>query len=184
MSLRQYYSNPFGLRLAVASLGQAHPHFTTLHGWLSGLGERSFDRIQSISRKAGYFSSGISHDLIPTSALIAETSKRLNPELGEFWNQSVDSIENFKYLSEKRLGQLQGTLRILNSADFIFPNTTFSLAGWEKFLCSNFHVMGWGFPSRFDCTAIQLPPSIQNRIGSQFKDFLTQKGERNGHDPP
>ena len=151
-----------GLRKVVNRMGKNRPAHSTLHRWLSGLGEKTLDRLPS---KGGSF--------IPTSALIAETARGVNAGIRRLWQRRFE-IPSWKYRSEKRHDQLKACARTLHAASSLFPDSPFPLTAWNGWLISRFHVAAWTFPAGKGDTPMQLPPPPKRGVG----DSLRSKRER------
>jgi hypothetical protein len=132
------------LRQTVVRMGKGHPHRSSLHGWLGGLGARSLGRLD----KHGFGP--------PVAALIVESESRLRHDLTSYWTQPRQ-ISTYKYRSLARRERLEACLRLFEVARLLFPQVAYHWFEWERWLQSLFHVTTWGFPSRFSCTAIQQP---------------------------
>jgi hypothetical protein len=130
------------LASVVRRMGRGHPHRSTLHGWLAGLGERASGRLD---RVVGY---------LPVSALIAQSSKELGIELAEQWAQRP-GVALSKYQSDKRREQLEGCARLFGSAQRLFSNASHPFCTWEGWLQGRFNVAAWRFPARLGCTDFQ-----------------------------
>jgi hypothetical protein len=130
------------------------PHYTTLHRWLTFLGERILDRLplssQSSRGSAPRFSFPI--PWLPTSALISESAKRLQTGIKRWWNHPV-KIPSWKYKSPRRREQLQACARLLATASHLFPDDPHPLTAWEGKIIEYLNVAGWWFPSGYACTA-------------------------------
>lgn len=170
-SCRRYLDGPGGLRKAVEQIEGAAPHYSTLHGWLGGLGERALDRVSLQDVEAAPTRGA----LVPTSAIIAETARRYDPELGSRWTQIHPEIDPSKYQSEFRRERLEACLKLILVADCLFIQAPFPLIKWEHFLVSCFHVPGWRFRSRSSLTAFQLDNPAGNRVASGGKEAFVQK---------
>jgi hypothetical protein len=139
-----------GLRKAVEGPIDTYPHYTTLYRWIEGLGERVLDRFQPETQK------GLLSELwLPSSALVSESAKRINPMARDRWRQSHE-IPSWKYRSSRRHDQLQACARLLDVADLLFPNAPHPLAAWQGKIIEYFNVAGWWFPSGYNCTTFQL----------------------------
>ena len=130
------------LHQTVALMGPGHPHRTTLHGWLGGLGSRALGRLD----KSG---SGP-----PVAALIAESAHRFHRELQSGWTHP-HPISPSKYRSARRRDQLEACARLFDTGRRLFPQAPYAWSAWEGWLQARFHVTAWGFPARFPGTAIQ-----------------------------
>lgn len=164
-----HYSDPqlprVSLRRTVEAMGRGHPHRSTLHGWLGGLGARTLGRLDQPPH-------------VPVSVLLAETRKRLNAELFSLWRKPV-KVAARKYRSPERAEQLEACAKLFQTARKLFPQTPFPFSGWEKWLQSRFHVTAWSFPSRFCCTAIQQHPTGRRAVWSAASKEKDKK-QRNG----
>lgn len=153
------YSDPqlpgITLRRTVALMGSGHPHFSSLHGWLGGLGERAWGRLD---RTAG---------AVPVSALIAETARHHDGEVLERWARRYPVAEH-KYRSEHRAEQLEGCTRVFATAKHLFSEVAHPLFEWEGELQERLHVTAWSFPARGGVTSFQqhLP------VGSELESAL------------
>ncbi len=154
------------LRKTVDWLGSKHPHYSSLHGWIGGLGERAL----------GLLDKGAS---FPVSALIAETAKHHNRELPELWARPCP-VAPRKYRSEKRAEQLEGCARVFATAAHLFPEAAHPFCAWEKELQEHFHVAAWSFPARGGCTAIQhhAPGGSQLRSALSSQDLWKPRKEK------
>ena len=166
---RSYCQSDKGLRKTVLELGENVPHFTTLHGWLGGLGERALDRVKTKSNSS-----------LPTSVLIAETAKVLNPGVTDPWRCRV-KIPEWKCLSPERRELVEACARLLNTASFLFPGELYPLTAWHEYLSRRLHVQAWSFPCRSDNTDFQLWVDGQTLLTS-YMGSKPQREERD-HDP-
>jgi hypothetical protein len=146
---RHYTNTSDGLRNTVKTIPGVAPHFSTLHGWIGAMGERALDRIRYCP---------------PTSALIAETASRKDPELTRYWNKIVPSIASWKYKSQFRKERVISCFKLLYVALLLFQNSPYPLTRWEAFLVPLFHVPCFLFFSRNIITAIQLTEYMDNVI--------------------
>lgn len=144
------------LRHAVERLGKGHPHRSTLHGWLGGLGARALGRLDLSA--CGHAQAGRHSFGMPVAALIDETARRLKRGVSSWWTQA-HPISVCKYRTENRRKQLEACARLFAVADRLFPDQvhTFAWLAWEHWLQTHFHVAAWDFPARLGCTAIQHP---------------------------
>lgn len=165
-----YSLGPNGLRKTVDRIKGVHPHFTTLHGWLGGLGERALDR--------GMKDRSWLQGLPTTAAIVAESAKRLRAGLVRKWQQRPD-IPRCKYKSRRRRDQLQACARVFKAASLLFPETKEPLSAWEGWLVGQLHVAAWVFGSRAGSTAIQLPPAPRDRVDFRVRKAKTQRKEKN-----
>lgn len=149
-----------GLRKTVNTIEGVAPHYSTLHGWLGGMGERALDKVQLKRDKAA-----IGHpSLPPTSTLVAETAKRKDLDLINRWNKTVHHIASWKYQSLFRKELLQSCLKLLWIAESLFQTSAYPLTLWQHWLIPVFYVPGWLFPSRNILTPIQLTELIDNVV--------------------
>jgi hypothetical protein len=132
------------LRQTVRHMGVGHPHPSSVHGWLDGLGARVLGRLDRHGQGP------------PTAALIAESAKGLRPELLACWTQP-QPVSPAKCRSLQRRDRLEACARLFDTADRLFPQAAYPWSAWEAWLQSRFHVTAWGFPARSPCTTIQQP---------------------------
>ncbi|MBF0104866.1 MAG: hypothetical protein HQM16_06020 [Deltaproteobacteria bacterium] len=155
------------LRQVVGATEGDRPHFSTLHRWLAGLGERVLDRlyqpkpakIKSDSGRLG------SSTLIPTAALFAETEKKLSRSIDELWQKNF-CITDWKYKSIKRYDQLLACLKLIFMAFSLFTDSSQPqpLTKWNAWLIDYFHVAAWYFPTGLCGTSIQHHNQHQNDV--------------------
>jgi len=161
-----------GLRKAVEGPTDTYPHYTTLYQWTKGIGERVLDRFHPIPSEAI-----VSELWFPASALVAESAKRINPEIRDQWNDSFD-IPSWKYRSSRRHDQLQACARFFGAADLLFPDEPHPLTAWEGKIIEYFNVAGWWFPSDYNCTTFQLSTGDSSPV-MYAATFKTLKKEMN-----
>ena len=161
-----YCKSEDGLRKTVDTIVGIAPHYSTLHGWLGGIGERALDKVQLKNDKAAVGQPS----LPPTSTLVAETAKRKDPDLINRWNKTTPPIASWKYQSLFRKELLQSCLKLLWIAALLFQNSAYPLTTWQHWLMPVFYVPGWLFPSRNLITPIQLPDFIDNVVILDFKN--------------
>jgi len=161
-----------GLRKYVDSISGVHPDYSTVHRWTEGLGERVLDRFQPGTEKAPF-----SELWLPSSALVAESAKRINPGAQDRWRQSHE-IPSWKYHSSRRHDQLQACARVLDVADFLFPNELHPLTAWQGKIIEYLHVAGWWFPTGYNCTGLQHAKATSDEVISFF-NLKTRKKEVN-----
>jgi hypothetical protein len=166
-----YLVSSDGLRNTVRRIAGVAPHFTTLHGWLGGIGERALDRIQLKNDKAAIGEPS----LPPTSTLVAETAKRKDHDLLNRWNKMQRPIAPWKYKSLFRKEMLQSCLKLLLIAASLFEASSYPLTMWEEFLICEFNVPCWLFASKNLITPIQ-------RI--DFTNIMIMTDSTSGRDPP
>jgi len=140
------------LRRTVARLGAGHPHHSSVHGWIGGLGERALGLLDK-------------REFLPVSALIAETATRRDRELPGLWAEPR-VVASRKCRSEKRAEQLESCARLFTTAAHVFPETAYPFCEWEQELQGRFHVAAWSFPARASCTTFQQHGPNGSRIES------------------
>ena len=150
-----YLERPGGLRQAVRSLGFYAPDFTTLHGWLGGLG--------------GY-ATGLTtpQGAVPAEALLEETRRRVLPDLNERWRQSAP-VDPRRHRSERRREELEGVVRLLRIATAVAlanggPPTAGALTSWIVLTIGWFGVAAISWSARRAGTWIQ-PRAKRRAIG-------------------
>jgi len=161
-----------GLRKYVDCISGVHPHSSTVHRWTEGLGERVLDRFQPGSQKVSS-----SKLWLPSSALVSESAKRINPGALDRWRQSHE-IPSWKYHSSRRHDQLQACARLFDVAGFFFPNELHPLTAWQGEIIEYFNVAGWWFPTGYNCTGLQHAKAIPDEVIS-FLISKTSKKEMN-----
>lgn len=149
-----------GLRKTVKKIPGVAPHYSTLHGWLGGVGERALDKVELKNNKAAIGKPS----LPPTSTLVAETAKRQDLDLINRWNKTKPPIASWKYKSLLRKELLQSCIKLLWMAASLFQTSSYPLTIWEQVLIPIFNVPGWLFPSRNLLTPIQLTDLIENVV--------------------
>jgi len=160
-----YGKSEDGLRKTVNTIAGIAPHYSTLHGWLGGMGERALDKVQLKNDKAAIGQPS----LPPTSTLVAETAKRKDPNLINRWNKTTPPIASWKYQSLFRKELLQSCQKLLWIAASLFQISAYPLTTWQHWLMPVFYVAAWLFPSRNFVTPIQLIDSIDNMVISDSK---------------
>lgn len=153
------------LRQVVSKTEGDLPHFSTLHRWLAGLGERVLDRLcQSESTKIKSNPDSIRSSIwIPTAALFAETEKKLSRSMDELWQKNF-CIPDWKYRSIKRYDQLLACLKLIFMAFSLFTDSSQPLTKWNTWLIDRFHVAAWYFPTGLRGTSIQHHNQHQNDV--------------------
>lgn len=146
-----------GLEAAVLVIGGVRPHFTTLHGWLGGLGDRVLERQRDEK-------GGIIGKAMPASAIVVETSKRLNARLMDKWLHERVEIAPWKYETQGRRDQLEACARLVNVASHLFPESPHPVSSWHEWVISQLDVAGWAFWSRGRCTTIQIDEKTRARV--------------------
>jgi hypothetical protein len=160
-----YGTSEDGLRKTVKTIPGVAPHYSTLHGWLGGIGERALDRVELKNNKAAIGQPS----LPPTSALVAETAKRQDLDLINRWNKTQPPIASLKYKSLFRKELLQSCIKLIWMAASLFETSSYPLTLWEKLLIPIFHVPSFLFSSRNLLTPIQLTDLADNVVISDFK---------------
>jgi hypothetical protein len=160
-----YGASADGLRKTVKTIPGVAPHYSTLHGWLGGIGERALDKVQLKNNKAAVGQPS----LPPTAALVAETAKRKDLDLINRWNQTKPPIASLKYKTLFRKELLQSCIKLLWMAASLFQISSYPLTLWEQLLIPIFHVPGWLFSSRNLLTPIQLTDLTYNVVKYDFK---------------
>ena len=161
-----------GLRKYVDSISGVHPHYSTVHRWTEGLGERVLDRLQPGSQKTPF-----PELWLPSSALVSESAKRNNPGVLTQWRQSHE-IPSWKYHSSRRHDQLQACARLFDVAGFLFPNELHPLTTWQGQIIEHFNVAGWWFPTGYNRTGLQHAKATPDEVIS-FLISKTSKKETN-----
>jgi hypothetical protein len=149
-TMHKYLFYVMSLRVAVkavATPAEHSPAHSTLHRWLSGLGEKILDRSTPIYPASQ----------VPTSAVLAQTGRILSQDVtGKFLTiNPVISLD--KYRSQRRYDQLVAVARLLVLAMLLFSATVESvqLLEWNRLLLSHFYVAVWNFPSTNAGTSMQ-----------------------------
>lgn len=170
-----------GLRTAVKGLGTRAPCHSTLHRWLAGLGERALDRSQGTAspRKP----SDTSPPSPTTAAMVAESSRRMDPGLPAVWAQSF-CIPAWKYETDKRRDQLEACARVLSAARYLFPDDPAPLTAWRRELNGFFGVAAWGFSTGLPCTPMQLRPQGTPEVGCSTRTRPRPLEAHHGPRPP
>jgi hypothetical protein len=104
------------LRRAVGAFAGDVPHFTTLHGWIGGLGRYALMRE---TPEGG----------LPFGALLA-TSRRAGLPDGEAVFRKPVRIPEARYRCEARRDVLVATTRLLGAARATFPRARFPFSAW------------------------------------------------------
>jgi hypothetical protein len=155
-----YTTSADGLRKTVGKIPGVAPHYSTLHGWMGGLGERAMDKVHLRRDRATIGQPS----LPPTSALVAETAKRQGLELINRWGKTKPPIAPWKYESLFRKELLQSCLRLLSIAASLFQDSPYPLTLWQHWLLPMFLVAAWLFPSRNIITPIQRTGFTDNML--------------------
>ena len=167
-----------GFRKYVDSISGVHPHYSTVHRWTEGLGERVLDRFQPGSQKAPFFELWL-----PSSVLVSESAKRINPGVRGQWRQSHE-IPSWKYHSSRRHDQLQACARLFDVAGFLFPNELHPLTTWQGQIIEYLHVAGWWFPTVYNCTGLQHAKATPDEVISSLISKTPKKEVNHGSRSP
>ena len=157
---RHYTKATDGLRNTVKKIPGVAPHYSTLHGWIGGMGEKALDRVQLQNQRAKIGKPA----LPPTSALISETAKIKDPDLISNWNKIDPYIPSWKYKSSFRKEMITSCFKLLHIAFLLFQNSVYPFTQWEAFLRPVFNVPCFLFSSRNIISAIQLSDFINNLV--------------------
>ena len=155
-----YATSTDGLRKTVRTIPGVAPHYSTLHGWMGGLGERAMDKVHLERDRATIGRPS----LPPTSTLVAETAKRQDLGLINRWNKTKPPIAPGKYKSLFRKELLRSCLRLLSIAASLFEHDPYPLTLWQHWLLPMFFVAAWLFPSRNIITPIQRTVVTDNML--------------------
>lgn len=161
------------------------PDYTTLHHWLMFLGEKSLDCPQSSAASSHGTVPRTSSCIpwLPASALIAETTKRLQVGIKRDWTRPVE-IPAWKYRTPRRREQLQACARLLSTAARLFPDDPHPLTAWEGKIIEYLNVAGWWFPSSYNCTESKLPRSQPDGLECPQTSKNGRKEANNGPRAP
>lgn len=147
---RHVFSND-GLRRAakipVMEKSLVYPlHHTSLHRWLTGLGEKALDRSEWITTKF----------LPSTAAIVAETSRLHGVNLSSLLPDSDVKLSPGKYRSERRKDQLSAVVWIFLIATMLFGKKSQDvLKKWVCELLPVFNVVVWDFLCSYSVTSFQ-----------------------------
>jgi hypothetical protein len=164
-----------GLRGTVRRMGKHAPAHSTLWRWLAGLGERALDRRPDHGHSAAVRTPRAYRSLLPVSALIAESAKRLGQGVRQVWQRHF-KVPDWKHHSERRREQMEACARVLASARRLFPDRRHPLGEWHGWLIERFHVAAWAFPTAIPCTESELCASGSDRLRSAAKSKPRKKG--------
>jgi hypothetical protein len=121
------------------------PAHSTLHRWITGLGEKVLDRRPAIRDKYP-----------PTSsAVMAQSERTLATDVVDPYQNATVLMAPSKYRSEHRYDQLAAVARLLLVASMLFSVVRCSLQKWNGLLLPSFFVAVWDFPSGFQGTPMQ-----------------------------
>jgi len=163
---RSYLEGRGGLRVAVRRLGADAPHFTTLHGWLGGLGGFAL----GLETPAGG---------TPAAVLLEETRRRELPDLHERWDATVQ-VDPSRYRSEARREILEASVRFLAVSTALVAQLArpvparASLSEWTRLALTWPAVTAICWSARRRGTAIQPQP---RRSGVRFRRSEAEKPE-------
>jgi len=165
---RSYLEGRGGLRVAVRRLGADAPHFTTLHGWLGGLGGFAL----GLETPAGE---------TPAAVLLEETRRRELPDLHERWDATAQ-VDPSRYRSDARRELLEASVRFLAVATALVAQPTppppvsprSSLSEWIRLALTWPAVTAVCWSARRRGTAIQPQP---RRSGVRFRRSQAMKPE-------
>jgi len=163
-----YATSTDGLRKTVQTIAGVAPHYSTVHGWVGGLGERAMDKVHLKRDRASIGQPS----LPPTSTLVAETAKRQDLDLINRWSKTKPTIAPWKYKSLLRKELLQSCLRLLSIAASLFQESPYPLTLWQQWLLPMFLVAAWLFPSRNIITSIQHTGFTDNMLISVPKNTI------------
>jgi hypothetical protein len=176
-----YSSGDLALRSAVGlCIGRA-PHFTTLWGWLGGLGSMALGRTGS-------------NPAAPIALVREETKRRLLPQLDTVWEQPVvvnparvqqprqtpmPGKMGVSKAPEVRLEQLEAVVRVLRTAQAVAKAaghaTAFALAMWVGLFAGFDIVPGISWWARSRGTSFILSAQSASRIASSEVQELGNK---------
>ena len=161
-AMARYSRGELGLRLVVGLCAGNAPHFTTLWGWLGGLGAMALGRAGNTPAT-------------PIAVVREETKRRLLPQLDAIWERPVvvnparvqrpvqaprPGKRGVSKCPAARLEQLEAVGRILGTARAVVRAagfvTTFALAAWVGLTVGFDIVPGMSWWARFRGTAFQL----------------------------
>ena len=167
-----------GLRKHIESISGIHPDHSTVHRWTAGMGERVLDRFHPVPPEAL-----VPELRLPSSALVAESAKRINPIARDRWHQSHE-IPSWKYHSLRRHDQLQACARLFDIAGSLFPNELHPLTTWEGKIIEYCNVAGWWFPTGYNCTGLQHAKATPEVVVSFLISKTPKKEINHGSRPP
>jgi hypothetical protein len=148
LGIRRYLNGETGYRPTTSGIVIAHGPalaHTTLHRWISGIGEKVLDRNPILC--AAYPPAA--------SAALAQSERLGAPDLiNNFLNTTV-SIAPAKYRSEHRYDQLVAVAKLVVLMSLLFDHEQASLLNWNNLLLQSFFVPAWNFPTGFSRTPMQ-----------------------------
>ncbi len=139
-AIESYARGEGGLRRAVSRLTGCAPHFTTLHGWIGGLGSYALGR---------HTPPGV----LPMSAALVEASRRV-ATVQAAWDQIV-AVDPTRHRSERRRDEIEACHHLLAAAAALVPDLPSPLAEWSRLTiawCGVAGIRGW---ARSPSTPIQ-----------------------------
>jgi len=134
---RQYLEGDEGLRTVVKAFKGERPHFTTLHGWLGGMGSYAQGR-------------DTPPDAVPVAAGRSETARR---RPGFSWAEA--GAVAGQHDSEGRRDELKAASRLLRTAGELFVEAAQPLLEWVRLILSFGHVFAIGWYARSPKTPFQ-----------------------------
>lgn len=140
-AIASYWQGNGGLRKAISRLAGEAPHFTTLHGWLGGVGRYALGR-------------DTPPDAQPMAVVCAESQRRCLPSFETVWNGPI-FIDPRRYRSEQRHEELKASKRLTQTAHAVAGETPFPLAEWARLVLTWGVVTTMAWWSRIRETAIQ-----------------------------
>lgn len=114
-----YLDGPASLRKAAEAMRTkgTRPHFTTIHGWLGGLGERCLDQVRLGRQRATV---GGKPTLDPFSGLLREAQTVSGTPVVKAFRRP-QRVRSTKYRSERRREHLESVLRLREAAGAVVP---------------------------------------------------------------
>jgi hypothetical protein len=130
---------------SIVTIGAISLGHSTLHRWITGLGEKTLDRQPSL------------HGAYPPpgSAVLAQSERMLGVDVKDRYLNGAVEIALAKYRSEHRHDQLKAISKVLAIARVLFDTTYDSLRKWNHLLLPTFFVAVWNFPSGFRGTPMK-----------------------------
>jgi hypothetical protein len=164
---RDYLSSARSLRATTAAAAGEHtPHYSTLHGWLGGLGERALDQI-SLGRERA--TPDGETPLVPFTAVIEESMKQTGEPTVRAFSAPVH-VRAGKYRSDRRREHLEACLRVFAMAAVIPSDSADgkrgSIVDLESVAIQWFRMPVLLFRSRIRDTPIQHPKRRPERYRS------------------
>ena len=142
--IRAYLQGGRGLRTTLAGFSGEVPHFTTLYGWVQGMGRYARERAPEPPSGPSF------------AEVRQELERRFLPALARIWDEPV-LVDPLRYRpgNEVRLADLKGAVRLLRTAGVAFPESRCPLTDLvlSRLLATDL-VAPFCFPAR-----IRGPPS-------------------------